>query len=606
MTADLWHWRDGLVQTIQKVRANQERNRTYRGVFDLDAQTYTQLADPTMATVTLSDDGRRALGYDDRSYRTRIDHEGRFSDVYLVDAITGERRLVLPEFRGESGSTLQWSPDGKWACYYQARQWHVLNTQDGTSRSLTARLRVAFHNEDHDRPEPPPAYGSAGWTKDSSTFLVYDRYDVWQVFPDNRPPRNVTAGHGRAEKVQLRVQRIEAFDAEDDERGLDPVRPLVLRGESEISHATGFFQTTLAATTAPTRLRWGDANHRFVARAQEADVLVVARSRFNEFPDLHVTNSSFTELKKVTYAGAQLEPFAWGQSELLNFKNADGVALSATLIKPANFDPKKKYPMIVYIYERLSQTVHSFVPPAPGTTLNASFYTSNGYVVLMPDIVYRTGQPGQSALRCVLPAVDAAVRLGFVDDKAIGIQGHSWGGYQIAYMVTQTNRFRAAVAGAPVGNMTSAYSGIRWGSGLPRQFQYETGQSRIGQSLQAGTKAYLDNSPIFHITRVATPLLMMANDHDDAVPWYQGIELFLALRRHGKPSWLFNYNNALHGLRRRPDQKDWTRRMHQYFEHYLKGAPAPAWLEQGIPYLERDEEKEKFNATNPLPIGADR
>jgi dipeptidyl aminopeptidase/acylaminoacyl peptidase len=257
--------------------------------------------------------------------------------------------------------------------------------------------------------------------------------------------------------------------------------------------------------------------------------------------------------------------------------------------------------MIVDIYERLSQGVHGFVNPAPGTSINVSFYTSNGYVVLMPDIVYRTGEPGQSAMRCVLPAIDAVVKRGFVDEQAIGIQGHSWGGYQIAYMVTQTNRFRAAEAGAPVGNMTSAYSGIRWGTGLPRQFQYEQTQSRIGQSLQAAPQRYLDNSPVFQIEKVKTPLLLLHNDADDAVPWYQGIELFLALRRHDKPAWLFNYNGQAHGLRRRADQKDWARRMHQFFDHYLKGAPAPEWMEKGIPYLERDEEKVKFNGTAKSP-----
>lgn len=601
VTADLWHWRDGFVQSMQKVRASQERNRTYRGVLDLDSGAYTQLADPTLASISYSDDGTRVLGYDDRAYRSRVDYDGRFSDVYVVDAKTGARQLVLKQLRGESGAALQWSPDGKWAYYYQARSWHLIDTATGATRPVSDKLKLAFHNEDHDRPEPPPAYGSAGWLKDSSSFLAYDRYDVWQFFPDGRAPRNLTAGHGRAQKIQLRVQRIEPFDADDDERGLDPARPLVLRGESEETRASGFFQTSVSATGAPARLLWGDKNFRYVGRAQDADALLVTASRFDEFPDVHVTDSSFAALTKCTDGGAQRAPFAWGGSELIRFKSADGVLLSASLIKPPGFDPKKKYPLLVYIYERLSQTMHNFIPPAPGTSINASFYASNGYVVLMPDIVYKTGQPGQSALRCVLPAIDAVARLGFVDANAIGIQGHSWGGYQIAYMLTQTSRFRAAVAGAPVGNMTSAYSGIRWGSGLPRQFQYETGQSRIGRSLQAAPQAFIDNSPIFHIERVTTPVLMMANDHDDAVPWYQGIELFLALRRHLKPSWLFNYNNEFHGLRRRADQKDWARRMHQFFEHYLKGAPAPEWLENGIPYIDREEEKLNFNAPATKP-----
>jgi dipeptidyl aminopeptidase/acylaminoacyl peptidase len=596
VTADLWHWRDGFIQPMQKTRANQERNRTYRGAFDLASQDYVQLADPTMATVTLSDDGTRALGSDDRSYRQMVDYDGRFSDVYLVNAKTGERKLALKQLRSEGGSGLQWSPDGRWAGFYQDKQWRVLDTATGAIRSLTAKLRVAFHNEQDDRPQPPSAYGSAGWTKDSASWIVYDRYDVWQLFPDEKPPRNLTAGHGRANKLQYRVQRIEAVDEDDDERGIDPAGALVLRGESEDTRATGFFRTTFAATGAPQQLLWGEKNYRYVGRAREADALLITASRFDEYPDVHVTDSSFSALKKATEGGAQLAAFKWGRAELVSFRSADAVPLKATLYKPANFDPAKKYPLMIYIYERLSQNVHNFVHPAPGTSINVSFYVSNGYCVLMPDIVYKTGAPGQSALRCVLPALDAVVARGFIDEKAVGIQGHSWGGYQIAYMITQTDRFRAAEAGAPVGNMTSAYSGIRWGSGLPRQFQYETGQSRIGQPLQKAIPLFLANSPVFHVERVKTPLLILANDQDDAVPWYQGIELFLALRRHGKPAWLFNYNGELHGLRRRPDQKDWTKRMHQFFDHHLKGSPAPKWLEDGIPYVDRDEEKRNFNA----------
>jgi dipeptidyl aminopeptidase/acylaminoacyl peptidase len=244
--------------------------------------------------------------------------------------------------------------------------------------------------------------------------------------------------------------------------------------------------------------------------------------------------------------------------------------------------------MLVYIYEKLTQNLNHFVDPKPGHSINISYYVSNGYLVLTPDIVYTTGYPGQSALKCVLPAVQAVVDRGYVDEKAIGIQGHSWGGYQIAYMVTQTNRFRAVEAGAPVANMISAYDGIRWGTGLPRQFQYERTQSRIGGSIWQYPQRFIENSPIFSADRVQTPVMILCNDADDAVPWYQGIEFYLALRRLGKEVYLFDYNGEPHHLNKRPNQKDYTIRMQQYFDHYLKGAPAPEWMEKGVPYLERD------------------
>ena len=281
---------------------------------------------------------------------------------------------------------------------------------------------------------------------------------------------------------------------------------------------------------------------------------------------------------------------------MVQFKNTDGVALSGTLLKPDNFDPSKKYPLIVYIYEKLSQGVNRFIAPSPGTSINASYYVSNGYLVLQPDVVYTVGYPGQSALKCVLPAIQAIVDKGFVNENAIGIQGHSWGGYQIAYMVTQTNRFKAAAPGALVANMTSAYSGIRWGTGLPRQFQYERTQSRIGGSLWEQPMRYLENSPIFRVDRVQTPILMLHNDGDDAVPWYQGIEYYLGLRRLGKVAYMFNYNGEPHGLRKRQNQKDYTRRLQEFFDYELKGATKPEWMEKGIPYLQREKEKEKYKA----------
>jgi dipeptidyl aminopeptidase/acylaminoacyl peptidase len=587
----------------QDGRAAADRNRTYRGEFDLATKRYAQLADLALPVVSLSDDGTRVVGVDDRAYRRVRDYDNPPADYHLVDPVTGARKLVLKQHRNDSGGPgggLQWSPDGKWVAYFTAKHWHVLDTATGAESNLTASVPAQFWDADDDRPEPPSAYGTAGWTKDSGAFLAYDRFDVWQLSPTGGAAKNLTASFGAKNKIALRVQRIEPVEEDDEERGLDPAKPLVLRGESEATRATGFFRTTFAATGAPERLLWGDKNFRYVGRALEADVLLVSASRFDTFPDLHTTNSSFATLTKVTGGAAQQAPFLWGSGELVAFKNADGVPLKAALYKPGNFDPKEKYPLIVYLYERLSQNVHTFVNPAPGHSINYSYYTSNGYLVLTPDIVYTTGQPGESSLKCVLPAIDAVVSRGFVDEKNIGIQGHSWGGYQISYMLTKTDRFRCAEAGAPVGNMTSAYSGIRWGSGQVRQVQYERGQSRIGKTLQEAPELYLENSAIFHIQNVHTPVLILSNDNDDAVPFYQGIEYFLALRHYDKPAWLFTYNGEFHGPRRRADQKDYAKRLSQFFDHFLKGAPEPEWMAQGIPYLEKDEEKERFNA-KPAP-----
>jgi len=329
-------------------------------------------------------------------------------------------------------------------------------------------------------------------------------------------------------------------------------------------------------------------------KARDSEMMMFTASRFDTFPDLWAAPANFSSPRRLSSGDAQRASFNWGKAELIRFKNADGVPLQGIVIKPDNFDPKRKYPMIVYLYERLSQNLHNFQHPGPGTSANFSFYASNDYVVFMPDIVYKTGYPGKSALNCVVPGVDAVVKQGYVDEKAIGIQGHSWGGYQIAYMVTQTNKFKAAAPGALVSNMFSAYNGIRWGTGLPRQFQYERTQSRIGGTIWDSTEKFKENSPLFYLQRVQTPILMLHNDNDDAVPWYQGIEFYLSLRRLGKEVYFFNYNGEFHGLRKRQNQKDYSRRMKEFFDHFLKGAAAPDWMKTGIPYLQREKEKEKY------------
>ncbi len=591
---DIWNYKDDLVQPMQKIRAAQERARTYRGVYQIAEKRYVQMADATLRTVVMADDGARAVGLDDAPYRRMIDFDGTYNDVYIVDS-SGGRKLVEKKWRGGGfGPSFQWSPSGEFAVFFADRHWHALSSKDGTIRNLTRTVPVAFYDEKDDTPDPPSSYGASGWTKDSASFLVNDRFDVWQLFLDGRPAKNLTSGEGRKAKMVYRVERTEAVDEDDDERGIDPSKPLTLRGEDDPTHATGFYRGSFDGAAAPVKLMGGDRNYRFAGRAKDADVFLVTAQRFDEYPDVHVTDSTFKTLTRVTNGGAQMAPFTWGKAELVDFKNSDGVALQAGLIKPEGFDPKKKYPMIVYIYETLSENVHNFVNPGPGTSINFAYYASNGYLILTPDIVYTLGQPGQDALKSVLPAIQTVVDKGFVDEANIGIQGHSWGGYQIAYMLTQTSRFKAAEAGAPVGNMTSAYSGIRWGTGLPRQFQYEQTQSRIGPSLYDAPLKYVANSPIFQIKRVTTPVLIIANDNDDAVPWYQGIEYFLALRRNEKEAYLFSYNGEFHGLRKRHNQKDYTVRMQQFFDHFLKGAPTPEWMEKGVPYIEREQEKERF------------
>jgi dipeptidyl aminopeptidase/acylaminoacyl peptidase len=584
VVVELWHWKDDFIQPMQKVRNQQEKGRTFVAQYNVKTKKLVQLADKDCPVVAVAPDGNSAVGTDDHQYRTLVGQDTTYADIYLVNINDGKRKLLLKKHHGG----ITFSPRGKYAIFYDGKDWNTITLPSGMLTNITKKIEKAkFFNEDFDSPSPPPAHGIAGWTNDETAVILYDKYDIWEIGVRGSSQRNLTSFGGAKDRAQLRYVKLDP-----KEKGINAEQPMLLRFENYVSRESGLAvldprtgQITGKplvqpySLSVPTKAKYGD---KFMFTAQS----------FYRYPDLFVVDSSLKEPKRISDANPQKDQFIWGKSEIIHYHNVDGAVLSGMLIRPENFDPSKKYPMLVYIYEKLSQNVHHFVLPKEGTSINPTYYASNGYLVFMPDIVYTIGYPGQSALKCVLPGIQAVVNTGCVQEDAIGIQGHSWGGYQIAYMVTQTGRFKAAAAGAPVANMTSAYDGIRWGTGLPRQFQYEKTQSRIGGSLWEYPMRFVENSPVFMADRVKTPLLMLHNDQDDAVPWYQGIEYYLALRRLGKEVYLFNYPGELHGLRSKANQKDYTIRMQEFFDHHLRGAPMPEWMKSGIPYTPRGPTKE--------------
>ncbi|MEI9980691.1 MAG: prolyl oligopeptidase family serine peptidase [Edaphobacter sp.] len=580
---DLWSYDEESIPPIQKVRATADLNRSYRAVYLIPSKKMIQLADDTLPEVVPAETGHYALGTDDRPYRPIQDYGERILDTYLVDVDTGQRTLLLKKHEGQTRQ----SPGGKYFLTFDGKNWNAISIATGKSVNLTAKLPVAFWDEEEDTPGTPGPYGIGEWTKDDKYVLLYDHYDIWQVAPDGTSATNLTHGLGRAQHLELRAI---VFHSDPDDRTIDPTKPILLRAEDTSTRSSGFFTTRIDAKDAPTKLLLTADDYNNPIKARDADVYALTAQSFSKFPNLLITDASFKNLQKISDANPQQSSLLWGTDEMVSFQSTDGIPLQGILYKPENFDPAKKYPMIVYLYEKLSQNLNHFVDPRPMDSINISYYVSNGYLVFTPDIVYTTGYPGQSALKCVLGGVNAVTARGFVDNNNIGIQGHSWGGYQIAYMVTQTTRFKAAEDGAPVVNMISAYDGIRWGSGRPRQFQYEKTQSRIGGSPWEYPLRFIDNSPIFQVDRIQTPLLILHNDADDAVPWYQGIEFFLALRRLDKPAWMFSYNGEPHHLRRRANQRDYAARMAKFFDYELKSGPKPAWMDKGIPYLHTAEQ----------------
>ena len=581
-SVDIWNWHDPLLQPMQRVRATQERNRSFRAVVHLADKRFVQLATPEFPTVNPGDDASRAIGTSDLPYQQEMSWDASYSDVALVDLKTGQRQQVMEHWR----STPTMSSTGKYLLYFDddTADWFTYRVADGVRANLTEKLGVKFWREDHDTPSLPPAYGSAGWTTGDRSVLLYDKYDIWEVRPDGTGARMVTSGEGRKQQIVFRYRSLDP-----DQKAIPIDKPLLLAANDDRTEANGFYRVSASGTTAstPEKIVMMDKSFGPAIKARNADRVVFTLSRFEEFPDLWVSDASFRDMKKVSSANPQQSEYVWGKSELMAYTNADGKTLRAVITKPEDFDPSKKYPLMVYIYEELSEGLHTYRPPNPGTSINITRYVSNGYIVLQPDIVYDTGYPGQSAEKCVIPAVQQVVAQGFIDPKRIGIQGHSWGGYQITYLVTRTNMFAAVEAGASVSDMVSAYGGIRWGTGMSRAFQYEKTQSRIGQPPWDAPLQYIENSPIFWVKKVQTPYLSIHNDEDDAVPWYQGIEFFSAMRRLGKEAYMFVYNGEPHGLRNRDNQKHWTVHMDEFFDHFLLGKATPEWMTKGVPFLEK-------------------
>lgn len=576
---DLWSWDDPYPQPQQLQMRERVENQTWESVYHVSSGHFVKLADEDIPDVRLSTDGSVAFAITNVPYTKRVSYYGTFNDAYVIDPMTGERTMVAEGlFRG---ATL--SPGGRYISWFgmDDYDWYVYDIVDGTTRNLTETLDVQFDREDWDTPQAASSYGIGGWLTGDEGVLIYDRYDIWMLRPDGSEARIITDGYGRANDLSFRRVRLDP-----DEDFIDPEGELLLSTTNEETRATGFYTDSVNSTESPREIIMVDKSIGNPTKARAADVLMFTQSTFSEYPDIWVSGMDFIG-EQVSHLGAQTDRFLWGEAELRNFRSSDGVPLKGILIKPEDFDPDRQYPLLVYIYETLHQGVHSFRHPSPGTSVNASYYVSNDYVVWMPDIEYGTGYPGKDALKCVLPGINMLITEGFIDEDRIGIQGHSWGGYQISYMVTQTNIFAAAEAGAPVSNMTSAYGGIRWASGMVRQFQYEQTQSRLGDSLWEVPLRYVENSPIFWADKIETPLLILHNDEDGAVPWYQGIEFIMALRRLEKPSWMFNYNGEAHGLRQRVNQKDFTVRMQEFFDYYLKDQTPPLWMVEGIKAWEK-------------------
>ncbi|WP_207513404.1 alpha/beta hydrolase family protein [Longitalea luteola] len=589
---DIWHYKDDYLQPQQLVQLNTELQRSFRAVLNGDDHKVIQLGAEDAEVVHLADEGNadHVLAATSKGNRVEFQWLGHSKyNVYIISTIDGSRKAVKDKVR----SPIAISPKGKYVIWYDAvqRNYFTYNVSSGVITNITKSIAVPLYQDDDDHPDDPPAYGIMKWHQDDRFVYVYDKYDVWQCDPDGKTqPRNFTNGYGRLHKT-----RFQYMSPDKEERYISDGQKLVFKTLNEVNKYGGLsIYDTQEKTFNQTQVDGPFQIGFQVVKAKNADTWVYTTESFDRSPSLAVSEwSKSTNTKSghgtlpQTILGTtnpQQKEYNWLTAELVKWKMFDGKMSEGLLFKPEDFDAKKKYPVIFYFYEKYSETLHMYRAPAPSaSTVNIPYFVSNGYLVFIPDIYYKKGEPGESAYNAVVSAARSLAKKPWVDSTKMAIQGQSWGGYQVAYLVTRTNLFAAAEAGAPVSNMTSAYGGIRWGTGLNRQFQYERSQSRIGATLWQRPDLYIRNSPLFRADKVNTPLLIMHNDADGAVPWYQGIEFFTALRRLGKKVWMLQYNGEDHNLVERKNRKDLSIRLAQYFDHFLKGAPAPRWLAEGLP-----------------------
>lgn len=575
---DVWHWNEPVLHTQQLENKNKELKRSYKAVALLERGISVQLADKITPTVIVSKEGMGSVVLAQTIEPYKISTMWQYdtnSDIYLIDIESGEKKLIKKKINIRA----RISPNGEYLYWYSTpnKTWNSYDIKSGKTFELASPKDFITYNDINDIPDHPSQQGEAGWEADDKSLIVYGKYDIWKLDPQNSfAPKNLTQ-NGTKTQTKYRVIRLDS-----EKKSFDKKERLLLSAFNTKTKGSAF--ATMPISGAKPKILISELmRYSGIVKSKESNKLIFTKESFEQSPEIYITDITFKKVAQLSDINPQQSKFNWGTVEQVSWVSLVGDTLQGLLFKPENFDPNKKYPLITNFYEKESDNRFSHRTPEPHrSTIDYHYYTSNGYVVFNPDIKYYDGHPGKSCYDAVMPGIDMIIEQGYIDTSRIGAQGHSWGGYQVAHLATKTDRFAAIESGAPVVNMLSAYGGIRWETGRNRAFQYEKGQSRIGKTPWEAPELYLANSPLMEMDKVTTPILIMHNDHDGHVPWEQAVEFFIALRRLQQPVWMLNYNGEPHWPTKLPNKLDFQIRMSQFFNHYLKGAEMPKWMKTGV------------------------
>jgi len=579
----IWHSKD--VDIIPNQELARNPREAYTSVWHLNRNTFLQLEDELTEDLRFQRDAPILIGYDKSPY----DFEAMFGrpnkDLYAIDIYTGKKHKFLEKINHVYGT----SPDGKKVIYLKNDHLHVYDFATKKHTNITKDLPVSFVNKEDDHPVEQKAiygYNIIGWAMDSKVFYTHSKYDIWELNADGSGGRALTNGRGK--EISYRYIRVDY-----EQEYIDPSQAFFARQYGEWTKQTGYVRFIPGKKTV--QLVEGDAQYSRLRKAKHAPALVFTRETFEDSPNIFYSEKGDNKSEKISDTNPFQGEYYWGKSELINYKNEQGQKLQGALFYPANYEPGKKYPMITYIYEKLSQNLHQYTIPSDWNYYNKTVFTHEGYFVLMPDIIFETGNPGISSAKTIEIAVKKATESGMIDKDRIGLVGHSWGGYQAAFVPTQTDIFAAAVSGAGLMNLISMYGTVtRAFGGNLESDHFETSQERMEVNPWQDTDRYLRNSPIMQIERLKTPMLVEIGDNDQNVSWTQGIEFYNAARRLGKQCVLLVYANEGHGLRQDKNRQDYQRRILAWFGHYLKGEDAEPWILEGIPLEEQRKQLENW------------
>jgi dipeptidyl aminopeptidase/acylaminoacyl peptidase len=582
---DIWHHQDKRLQPQQLVELKRDQKRHDLFGYLLVSDTLVQLSNDTLEVRS-----ERFLkgNYLHGTSNEASLHESQWEtpireNHYRISILDGKTELIKSDvlYSGEL------SPKGRYFSYYNptAKHHYLRDNETKTEACITCALKTVQWEEDiNGMPMLAPPVGWIGYDEKEEQAYFHSRYGIWSYsIPDERLSRALTP---YTEQSGMRFN-VKKWQYDSVYVNWDNV---IVEGFNEKTKNLHLFGIESKGSEL-VLTEWLNTPHKLSGsiRSKDRSTIAYRLMSVSAYPDVHVTRNNFTTSSKISTTNPQQNEYNWASVELISWKAYDGQRLEGLVYKPENFDPNQKYPLIIYYYELNADELHSHSAPRPtASIIHPTEYASAGYIVLIPDIRYTPGQPAKSAYNSIMSSTDYVLKkYPSIDSTRMGLQGQSWGGYQTAQLITMTNRYKAAMAGAPVSNMISAYGGIRWASGVNRQFQYERTQSRIGKTIWEAPELYIENSPLFHLPKVKTPLLIMANDKDGAVPWYQGIELYTGMKRLGKTVWMLNYNGEEHNLQENANRMDLSIRMRQYFDHYLLNKPAPQWMSEGIPAVQK-------------------